>query len=251
MPIEYGLFFSRKTDGLLLRLPINPEELPVVRETENDDENVLGLGPIMIPRIPGLRTISIKSYLSGRVDLMTLTSGSFKEPYFYINFFETAMLQKQIITYTPVRVYENGVPYMTQATGFDVLVTHFEYTEKGGETGDFYFELELTEYKDYAPLEITMTGETDTETGAQVVTTEQTRSIPEGQLYVGAKCTVNGNFYYSSNGDEPHGNGNGRTCVVSRIMEDANKEYSIHINSENGGALGWVKASSLTVVSDK
>ena len=57
MPIEYGLFFSRKTDGLLLRLPINPEELPVVRETENDDENVLGLGPIMIPRIPGLRTV--------------------------------------------------------------------------------------------------------------------------------------------------------------------------------------------------
>lgn len=251
MPIEYELFFSRKTDGLVIRLPINPEELPVVRETENDDENVLGLGPIMIPRIPGLRTISIKSYLPGRVDLMTLTSGSFKEPYFYINFFETAMLQKQIITYTPVRAYENGVPYMTQNTGFDVLVTHFEYTEKGGETGDFYFELELTEYKDYAPLEITMTGETDTETGAQIATTEQTRSIPEGQLYVGAKCKVNGNFYYSSNGDEPHGNGNGRTCVVSRIMEDANKEYPIHINSENGGALGWVKASSLTVVSDK
>ena len=205
----------------------------------------------MIPRIPGLRTVSIKSYLPGRVDLMTLTSGSFKEPYFYINFFETAMLQKQIITYTPVRAYENGVPYMTQDTGFDVLVTHFEYTEKGGETGDFYFELELTEYKDYAPLEITMTGETDTKTGAQIATTEQTRSIPEGQLYVGAKCKVNGNFYYSSNGDEPHGNGNGRTCVVSRIIEDANKEYSIHINSENGGALGWVKASSLTVVSDK
>ena len=251
MPIEYGLFFSRKTDGLVIRLPINPEELPVVRETENDDENVLGLGPIMIPRIPGLRTISIKSYLPCRVDLMNLTSGYFEEKYFYINFFETAMLQKQIITYTPVRAYENGVPYMTQDTGFDVLVTHFEYTEKGGETGDFYFELELTEYKDYAPLEITMTGETDTETGAQIATTEQTRSIPEGQLYVGAKCKVNGNFYYSSNGDEPHGNGNGRTCVVSRIMEDANKEYPIHINSENGGALGWVKASSLTVVSDK
>lgn len=249
MPIEYGLFFSRKTDGLVLRLPINPEELPVVRETENDDENVLGLGPIMIPRIPGLKTISIKSYLPGRIDLFTLTSGSFKEPYFYINFFETAMLQKQIITYTPVRAYENGVPYMTQDTGFDVLVTHFEYTEKGGETGDFYFELELTEYKDYAPLEITITNEVDSSSGAQIATTEQARSIPEGQLYVGAKCTVNGNFYYSSNGDEPHGNGNGRACIISRIIEDA--KYSVHINSENGGALGWVKSGSLTVVNDK
>lgn len=247
---NYGLFFSRKSDGLVLRLPINPSELPVARSTENSDENVLGLGPINIPRIPALKKVTISSYFPGRIDLMTLTSGSFKEPYFYINFFETAMLEKQVITYTPVRVYENGVPYMTQDIGFDVLVTNFEYTEKGGETGDFYYDLELTEYKDYSPLSINMTGET-TASGAAVATTENTRSIPEGQLVVGSQVTVNGSYYYSSYGDEPHGNGNGRTAVISRIVtDDAARAYTIHITTPEGGDLGWVKADELTVVTD-
>lgn len=249
MPNNYALWFSRS--GVEpFRLPINPEELPVARGTENSDENVLGLGPINIPRIPSLKTVSISSYFPGRINLMTLTSGSFKEPYFYINFFETAMLQKQIVTYTPVRVYENGEPYMTQDTGFDVLVTHFEYTEKGGETGDFYYELELTEYKDYSPQIINLTGET-TASGEAIATTENTRNIPEGQLYVGAQVVVNGDYFYSSYGDEPHGTGNGRTAVISRIIsDDATRAYAIHITTPDGGALGWVKADELKVVTD-
>ena len=248
---NYGLFFSRKSDGLVLRLPINPSELPVARSTENSDENVLGLGPINIPRIPALKKVTISSYFPGKVDLMTLTSGSFKEPYFYINFFETAMLEKQVITYTPVRAYETGEAYMTQDIGFDVLITNFEYTEKGGETGDFYYDLELTEYKDFSPLKLNLTGET-TASGAAVATTEQTRDIPDGQLYVGAQVTVNGDYFYSSYGEEPHGSGNGRQCVISRIVsDDATREYAIHITTPEGGALGWVKASELTVVNDE
>nr|DAU66733.1 MAG TPA: tail assembly protein [Caudoviricetes sp.] len=251
MPNNYGLFFSRKSDGLVFRLPVNPDELPVVRDTENDDENVLGLGPIMIPRIPSLKEVTISSYFPGRINPMTLTSGSFKEPYFYINFFETAMIEKQIITYTPERVYENGEPFMTQDIGFDVLVTHFEYTEKGGETGDFYYKLELTEYKDYSPIEITLTGETDAESGTLIATAQKTRSIPEGQLYVGVEAVVNGNYYYSSYGDEPHGNGNGRTCIVSRIVTDETREYPVHITTTSGGDLGWVKKDALTVVNNE
>lgn len=250
MAIDYGLFFARKADGLVIRLPINPEELPVVRETENEDENVLMLGPINIPRIPGLKKVTVSSYLPGRPNTFTLTSGSFEEPYFYINFFERAMLEKQVLVYTPVRAYENGEPYMTQDIGFEVVVTHFEYTEKGGETGDFYYELELTEYKDYAPQSINLTGQI-TADGANVVNEEKTRSIPEQQLYVGAQVTVNGDYYYSSYGDAPHGNGNGRTCVVSRIVEDETREYSVHIKAVDGGSLGWVKASALTVVNNR
>lgn len=249
MPNDYSLIFSRKSDGLVLRLPVNPEELPVVRDTENEDKNVLGLGPIMIPRIPSLRKVTISSYFPGRINSMTLTSGSFKEPYFYINFFETAMLQKQVITYTPVRVYEDGTPFMTQDTGFDVLVTHFEYTEKGGETGDFYYELQLTEYKDYSPKEVVITGETDPTTGAQIATTAQTRSIPDGQLYVGAQVTVNGDYYYSSYGDKPSNSGNGMTAKISKIVTtDPTRPYPVHITTLEGGALGWCTQNSLQVV---
>ena len=110
--------------------------------------------------------------------------------------------------------------------------------------------MELTEYKDYAPQSINLTGQT-TADGANIVNEEKTRSIPEQQLYVGAQVTVNGDYYYSSYGDEPHGNGNGRTCVVSRIVEDETREYSVHIKTVDGGSLGWVKASALTVVNNR
>ena len=150
MAIDYGLFFTR--DGTVLRLPVNPEEFPIERDNENDDYNVLGLGPIMVPRTPSLKVITISSFFPGRVAPYVLTSGGFVEPEVYINFFENAMKDKAPILFTPVRYYEDGTPFMTGDSGMQVLVTSFETTEKGGETGDFYYELELTEYRDYSPL---------------------------------------------------------------------------------------------------
>ena len=247
---NYSLLFVRKSDGLIIRLPVNPEKLPVARDTENDDYNVLGIGPITVPRIPGLKKVTISSYFPGRADLMTLTTGAFKDASFYIDFFDKSMAEKELLTYTPVRVYENGEHFMIEDNGFDVLVTGFQYEERGGETGDFYYELELTEYKDYSPLTVSVTGETDSETGAAVVATVPTRSIPKGQLYVGAKVILNGNYYYSSYGDEPHGSGNGRICVVSRISEDNERQYQVHLRTENGSALGWAAKDDLQVVED-
>lgn len=251
MTNNYSLLFVRKTDGLVVRLPINPEKLPMEVDTANDDYNVLGIGPIMIPRIPELKKITISSYFPGRADLMTLTTGAFEDASFYISFFDKAMADKEILTYTPIRVYENGERFMIQDNGFDVLVTSFHYEERGGETGDFYYDLELTEYRDYSPQIISLTGEIDGETGAAVATTQNTRSIPKGQLYVGAKVVVNGPYYYSSYGDEPHNNISGRTCVISRIENtDDTRPYPVHVRTENGGDLGWVKREAVQVVSD-
>lgn len=57
---NFGLFFTR--DGTVIRLPVNPEKLPVARDNANDDYNVLGIGPIMVPRIPALKEITISSF---------------------------------------------------------------------------------------------------------------------------------------------------------------------------------------------
>ena len=65
---------------------------------------------------------------------------------------------------------------------------------------------------------------------------------------VGSLCTANGPYYYTSYGDEPHGNGKGRRVAVSRIV-DATRAYPIHVTTESGGALGWMKKDALQVVS--
>ena len=241
---NFGLFFTR--DGTVLRLPVNPEKLPVSRDNDNGDYNVLGIGPIMVPRTPKQRVVTISSFFPGRVFSGILTPNEFLPPEVYIQFFESAMNDKVPILYTPVRYYENGEPFMTGDAGFQVLVTQFTTEERGGETGDFYYDLELTEYRDYSPQ--TMQVKQESSTQPAVVTTEPARDIPAGQLVVGAVCIANGPYYYTSYGEEPHGNGNGRRVVVSRMV-DATRAYPVHINAESGGALGWTKKESLQVVS--
>ena len=247
MPNYYGLFFSR--DEQVIRLPFNPEKLPVTRDTDNDEYNVLGIGPIMVPRLPNLRTVTISSFFPGRPFSGVLTPNGFLEPEFYISFFENAMRDKAVLLYTPVRYYEDGTPFLTGDSGFPVLVTSFSTEERGGETGDFYYDLTLTEYRDYTPLTMQVqqqTGSGGTQT--TVATTTPERDVPSGQLYVGAVCTANGDYFYSSYGDTPSYHASGRRVVVSRIV-DATRPYPVHVTTESGGALGWMSKDSLQVVS--
>lgn len=247
---DYGIFFQKQNtvDTQILRLPVNPEKLPISQDSANDEYNVLGIGPIMVPRKPNLKKVTIESFFPGRIDRMTLTTGDFLEPEYYIRFFRDAMANKEILIYTPVRYYEDGTPYFTNDPGITVLVTNFETEERGGETGDFYYTLELTEYRDYSPMSVQIQTRATT-TAPAVATTEETRAIPQGQIYVGMTATLNGNYYYSSYGDEPHGTKGGQTVVVSRIINtEPTREYPIHVNSESGGALGWCKKEALQEV---
>lgn len=248
MANNYGLFFSR--DNTVIRLPVNPEEFPVERGNENDDYNVLGLGPIMVPRLPSLKVISFSSFFPGRIAPYVLTSGGFKEPEFYIQFFESAMVDKAPIKFTPVRYYEDGTQFMTQDEGLQVLVTKFDTTEKGGETGDFYYDLELTEYKNYSPL--TLQIQKPAEEKPATATTEPARETPPAQITVGCTCIMNGRYYYSSYGNNPWGQTSNKRVKVSRMVtSDPSRAYPIHITTESGGALGWTKKENLQVVSDK
>lgn len=241
MANDYGLFFRR--DDQLIRLPVNPEKLPVARSLSSEEYNVLGLGQIIVPRAQDLRKVTISSFFPGRVFPGVLTSGGFQPPEFYIAFFEAAMADQVPILYTPVRYYEDGEQFMAGDLGFSVLVTQFDTEERGGETGDFYYTLELTEYRDYAPQTIQLPAPS---APVQTAKTEPVRAVPNGQLCVGSVCVANGPWYYSSYGDEPHGNGNGRRVVVSRIVDETRK-CPVHVVTERGGALGWMSRESLRV----
>ena len=245
MANNFGLFFTR--DDLVIRLPVNPETLPVVKENDNSTQNVLGIGEIMIPRTPKLKTVTIEQFFPGKTFPGVLTSNEFQPPEFYIQFFESAMDDKAPILYTPVRYYEDGTPYMTEDTGFMVLVTNFSYEERGGETGDFYYTLELSEYRDYNPLTVQVQDSTQSGT-ANTATEEKNRDIPKGQIVVGSVCIANGSYFYTSYGDPPSGSANGQRVVVSRIV-DGSRPDCVHVTTESGSPLGWISKSALQVVS--
>lgn len=240
---NYGIFFSY--GGRVIRLPINPQELPLVYEGNNETLNVLGIGDITIPRTPKQKEITFTSYFPATADSTVLTRGGFEPPEFYIDFFERALTEKRILTYTPSKKFENGEAFDVSDAGFQCTVEAFNLTEKGGETGDFYYELTIKEWRDYSPQRVkTRT----TSTGEVAATFAPARSVPAGQLTVGQRVAVNGNYYLSSYGDEPHGTASNLTAVITRLVTQDSRQYPVHIANESGGALGWVAKTAVRVL---
>lgn len=244
----YQIIFTKETENGVeyIIIPVNPEDISLDKDNDNESLNVLGIGPIMQPRIPKLQVVKFSSFFPASwAPYVSIPDP--KSPQDYIKFFRDAMDKKQIVSFAPAQTDQMGNQYAPDLSGFDCLVTSFSFEEKGGEPGDFYYDLELTEYRDYTPLkaEIQSNGNTNP---AQAITQEQ-RSIPDGQLYVGAKVTANGNYYYTSAGAEPHGTANNIQCTISRINDGA--AYPVHINNISGGALGWLKKDQVKVVSEK
>lgn len=270
----YKLYFS--SGATVIALPINPEKLPETLSADNGTYNVLGLGPIMQPRTPNLRTVSISGLLPGR--RLPGQTGIHLPPAVYMAFFTTAMKKKTPIVYTPVRFYENGVPFLGPSLGFRCLVTSFKAEERGAETGDFYFDLSLTEYKDYSPQRAVVQGAGQTGTfspasvasdtasraaravsAATAVNTvvdtasavklslTPTRSTPADKLVVGSRRKASGKYYSTGSGEEAVGTVNGQTVTVRRIIDLA-RPCPVCVADTGGTVLGWMPESSLQEV---
>lgn len=238
----YGVYLT--SDGTTIRFPVNPREYSIEYPASNERYNVLSLGEIVQPRTPGLRKISWdEGLLPGRPDgPYVLTSGAFEPPEFYIEFLRSCQADKKVCTLTIDRRYEDGTPY--QSDSFPVIVEGFTVTERGAETGDFYYSITLTEHREYAPGAVTLLRSPG---GAATAVTQQQRNVPKNQLVVGSRVKVNGAYCYDSYGAKPHGAGNGRTAVVGRLLESPGRAYPILLKTESGGLLGWCAKDAVTV----
>ena len=273
MPNLYRIYFSR--DSTVLPLPINPEKLPETKDADNGEYNVLGLGPVMQPRTPKLRKVTISGLFPGR-RLPWMSAAVFLPPSVYIAFFKSAMDQKAPIVYTPVRYYENGTPFLGGGMGFECLVTSFKTEERGGETGDFYFDLTITEYKDFSPQRAVLQGENSAvlssgstapssalsavtrtlSAAAAAVSAVNTvkviltpfRSSQSSQLCVGIQRMANGKYYSTSTAEAPAGTLSGQRVQIRRIVSRTTA-HPCCVQDSSGVVLGWMSASDLTEVS--
>lgn len=281
MPNNFGLYFGGS--GGVVRLPVNPSKLPDEKDNENGEYNVLGIGPIMIPRTPKLRVVSISSFFPGR-NIPGLVVGTFQPPDYYVSFFQSAMDNRSVLVYTPVRYYPDGTPFMTGATGFECIVTKFTHEDRGGEVGDIYYDLEITEYRDYSPIsmQIASPGSSGSASAASsggaaaasalsatrsasstataaspsasqhttttyTATAQPSRSIPDGKIVVGSVCTVNGAYYFTSLAETEAGTVSNQRVVVQRIV-DGSRPACVYVVTEDGVSVGWFPKSALQVV---
>ena len=77
MANQYGLYLAR--ERTVLRFPMNPESYQIQRDTENGEYNVLGVGPVMVPRTPKLQRISWSGLLPASGEYQHFSSSMARE----------------------------------------------------------------------------------------------------------------------------------------------------------------------------
>lgn len=241
------------------RIPVNPSEISVSHGTVDKTEQVAGVGEILIPQKPGLKTATWNSFFpSHSGDPYVVGSAN---PQKIAKAFEKAWKKRQSCRLV-----------ITRSNGFDTnlkcRISDFKYTDKGGEPGDLYYEITLKEYRSYGASQMQVVSETATgpasdatlimslaagpggsgasspETASNNVvyaTAEPQRPVDNPVAVVGANVVVNGDYYYSSQGASPHYTASGLQTTITRIVPGADKPYHV-------GGYGWVGADAIQLV---
>ena len=128
-------------NGRQLTLPINPEELNLSRNADNDEINIIGIGNALRKADPGLYELTIESFFPS------------EKSYFY-----TGVRPKTCVDFIDeiwhtdntnnnvAKIVTTGLP---RNINMYFLIEDFEWDYKAGEEEDIYYSLKIKEYKPY------------------------------------------------------------------------------------------------------
>ncbi|WP_056992966.1 hypothetical protein [Lacticaseibacillus saniviri] len=223
-----GLYITDSTN-FTMELPVNPKELMIKTEIDGESVTVIGLGEIKRLSDRKLKTLSITSTIPIVMSDAYWTTGDnlFDDGQEYINWLDRMANAKK-----PVRVVLSDSKINLLAT-----VDSFDSGFKDGNSIEFAFTLELTEYRDYRAKRIKVTpAKTTPKKG-------QSRPQPNNKIGRGSTVVVNGQLYRDSAGHGPGLTEHNATRKISIVATGAKMPY--HITTTSGAARGWVSASSV------
>lgn len=157
--------------GREIDIPVLPEKLKVTSPGNNGTATVLVLGDVLILRKKGLRTVAWDSFFP--VNDAPFVTGRITDPVEIVK-----AIQKARDSLDPVR-------FLITGTDLDINVRMgvetFDYEERAGELGDFYYSIKLSEWKDYSPRRIVLPPEPAKP--AQAKEPERTGEPPKQKTY--------------------------------------------------------------------
>ena len=240
-------------------LPVNPQEVAITYPGNPTQYDVEGIGEIIIPRLPKLATVSFESFFPRtQVYNSMINSGSWYEPEWYVSFFRRVQSDGIPFELTIIRGYDD-VPIVEDSntitienqmyfsTVFDkAVLTDMTITDKGGEPGDVYYNLSISEYRDASPSSLAEVASEKIDDKGLVY--EQQRVIlknrppQEGEITVDTMVSINGKSYESPEEDESSWDKTKSILSqiesrVSRVLppDVAKTMHSIYI-----AGIGWV-----------
>ena len=254
METSYGVWFL--VDDKPLQLPVNPTELTIENPGEISTYNVIGIGETVIPRLPKLRKISLDSFFPKTGVYQTMVQESaWYEPEYYVDFFRRLQTTKAVFKIIVERA--SGFDPMFD-TNMSAIIEDFSYTDKGGEPGDVYYHLSVSEWKDMSPEKfeikkegvVGVSGETVKPT--ELVITPQ-RAIPDVPLTVGQTVTITGNVYETEETTAEMWMKSKRTLtqvsgIVSRVLPPAASGPATRVLISG---IGWVEKADCVTANGK
>lgn len=127
-----------------LSIPVLPETIQVKSPGQNETETVLGLGEVVLPRPLGLRTLSWESFFPANpAPYLTMSQrAALALPPFEL--VKAIQAIRDSLKPTKFQLLRQGMDL-----NMEVLISSFDYEERGGEPGDLYYSIELTEWRSF------------------------------------------------------------------------------------------------------
>jgi len=144
----YIVYFD--VDGLLYKLPVNPEEIKETTAMSIEKHEILKLGQIAVPAYMELREFSFETEFPHDICSYVENPDEFIGAKTFLT-----TLKKIRESFLPVRfVYgtdtnDSGKISRKEGDSVLVLIEELEITEKAGEEGDKYVSFKLLEYREY------------------------------------------------------------------------------------------------------
>lgn len=220
-------------------LPVNPAQLEIVKDGNNETIEVVGLGEVNILKPANLTSIAIECYFpKNSSHPAVLTKGkAFKAPSYYVDFFEK------------LRKNKGTCRFAVSGTPINMMVSVENFTKRyEAQDDDLHYTLELKEYVRHVIATVTLPKKTTATakkaTAKKTATTKRENTAKK--VTIGCNVIVNGRLHRDSYGKGPGQTRKNYKGKINFIKKGRSHPY--HVTTPSGGWQGWVTASSVKVV---
>lgn len=197
-------------------LPVNPQEVSITYPANPTQYDVEGIGEIIVPRLPKLATVTFESFFPREKMYQTMiNSESWYTPEWYVKFFRNMQTRGTPFELTIIRGYDENKPEGVLVgdelftidetiyfnTVFDkAVLLDFTITDKGGEPGDIYYNMSISEYRDASPQSLSEVSKQTYDEKEDIIYSQERVICPSrppqvGEITVDSTIIVNGQSY--------------------------------------------------------
>jgi hypothetical protein len=256
---DYRIWF--KVNGTReIELPVNPSEVTITYPANPTNYDVEGVGDVIVSRIPKLATVTFESFFpKEKVYISAANNDRWYSPEWYVSFFRNLQKSRKPFELTIVRgsdqVFEDVERTIQSETRFhdtvfaQAVLLDISFTDKGGEPGDVYYNMSISEYRDAAPKTLAelarQTFDEDGNVLEQEMVIVKDRPPQSGVIVPKRTVQINGDVYNNPEEDKKdwkktRQQANRIDRVVTRVLPPS---VSGIIHGVYVDGLGWVDQS--------